>query len=184
MPAFVVDGEADELNPFVDSQNVVGEWSPRVVVCSGPIGYDDTQIKRDISNFKAALDQVDVAEAFMPVVAPASTAYNGINEYYPSEREYVFAIADALKQEYRAIYEAGIANYKARQEAKANDDAKGANNGDNKLGLGNDNANNMNPDQGDMKKGDGGNEDMSPEQKQKRAQRREDRPQKRARRSF
>jgi 5-methyltetrahydropteroyltriglutamate--homocysteine methyltransferase len=76
--------EGDEFADFY-TQNVVGEWSPRVVVCSGPIGYDDTQIKHDISNFKAALEQVDVAEAFMPVVAPASFIRDAHNEYYPSE---------------------------------------------------------------------------------------------------
>jgi 5-methyltetrahydropteroyltriglutamate--homocysteine methyltransferase len=99
--------EGDEFADFY-TQNVVGEWSPRVVVCSGPIGYDDTQIKRDISNFKAALEQVDVAEAFMPVVAPASFIRDAHNEYYPSEEAYVYATADALKQEYQAIVDAGL----------------------------------------------------------------------------
>ncbi|MEI9963979.1 MAG: hypothetical protein WDM92_04030 [Caulobacteraceae bacterium] len=49
-----------------------------------------------------------VEEAFMTVVAPASTAYDGVNEYYPTEREYVFAIADALREEYKAILDAGL----------------------------------------------------------------------------
>src|SRR5579859_3055502 len=54
----------------------------------------------------------------------------------------------------RAIYEAGIANYKARQEAKAaaNDDAKGNNAA---AGNPNDTANNMNADAADMKKANG-----------------------------
>jgi 5-methyltetrahydropteroyltriglutamate--homocysteine methyltransferase len=99
--------EGDEFADFY-TQNIVGEWSPRVVVCTGPIGYDDTQIKCDISNFKAALEQVDVAEAFMPVVAPASFIRDAHNEYYPSEEAYVYATADALKQEYQAIVDAGL----------------------------------------------------------------------------
>ena len=65
-------------------------------------------MQRDIDNFKDALQEVQVEEAFLPVVAPASTAYNGINEYYPSEKEYIYAIADALKTEYRAIVDAGL----------------------------------------------------------------------------
>jgi 5-methyltetrahydropteroyltriglutamate--homocysteine methyltransferase len=78
-------------------------------VCVGPIEYrGQAAMRRDIENFKDALAEVQVAEAFLPVVAPASTAYNGINEYYPSELEYVYAIADALKQEYQAILEAGL----------------------------------------------------------------------------
>jgi len=78
-------------------------------VCVGPVSYRGlSAMQRDITNFQDALAGVQVEEAFLPVVAPASTAYNGINEYYPSEREYVYAIADALKTEYRAIYEAGL----------------------------------------------------------------------------
>jgi 5-methyltetrahydropteroyltriglutamate--homocysteine methyltransferase len=78
-------------------------------VCVGPITYrGQPAMRRDIDNFTAALATVEVEEAFLPVVAPASTAYNGINEYYPSERAYVYAIADALKAEYQAIVEAGL----------------------------------------------------------------------------
>src|SRR5215211_3701256 len=78
-------------------------------VCVGPITYQGASaMQRDITNFKDALKDVKVEEAFLPVVAPASTAYNGINEYYPNEKEYVYAIADALRQEYRAIVDAGL----------------------------------------------------------------------------
>jgi len=78
-------------------------------VCVGPITYRDrASVERDIANLQAALAGVGVQEAFFTVVAPASTAYNGINEYYPSEREYVYAIADALKEEYRAVFDAGL----------------------------------------------------------------------------
>ena len=78
-------------------------------VCVGPITYQgDTFMRRDIDNFKTALARVQVEDAFLPVVAPASTAYNGVNEYYPSDKEYVSAIADALKKEYHAIVDAGL----------------------------------------------------------------------------
>jgi 5-methyltetrahydropteroyltriglutamate--homocysteine methyltransferase len=77
--------------------------------CTGPIKYRDRiNIERDIANLKAALPSVSVTEAFLPVVAPASTAYDAVNEYYPTEKEYVYAIADALRTEYRAIYDAGL----------------------------------------------------------------------------
>jgi 5-methyltetrahydropteroyltriglutamate--homocysteine methyltransferase len=77
--------------------------------CIGPIKYRDrTAIDRDVKNLKDALRSVKVEEAFLPVVAPASTAYDGVNEYYPSEKEFVYAIADALHEEYRAVYEAGL----------------------------------------------------------------------------
>jgi 5-methyltetrahydropteroyltriglutamate--homocysteine methyltransferase len=77
--------------------------------CIGPIKYRDRiSIDRDISNLKAALRSVNVEEAFLPVVAPASSAYDGVNEHYPTEKEYVYAIADALREEYRAIYDSGL----------------------------------------------------------------------------
>jgi 5-methyltetrahydropteroyltriglutamate--homocysteine methyltransferase len=77
--------------------------------CIGPVKYrDHVSIDRDISNLKAALRSVNVEEAFLPVVAPASSAYDGVNEHYPTEKEYVYAIADALREEYRAIYESGL----------------------------------------------------------------------------
>lgn len=99
--------ERDEFADFY-SQHIGGEWRPRIIVCSGPIGYDNTQLLRDIANFKAALSQVQVDEAFMPVVAPASFLREADNEYYPSEEAYVYAIADALRQEYQAIIDAGF----------------------------------------------------------------------------
>jgi len=77
--------------------------------CVGPIKYSDhAWINRDIQNLKDALKSVSVEEAFLPVVAPASAVFNGINEYYPTEKEYVYALAEALREEYRAIYEAGL----------------------------------------------------------------------------
>ncbi len=80
-----------------------------VQACIGAIKYGDhASIDRDIRNLKDALKSVHVEEGFLPVVAPASAVFNGINEYYPTEKEYVYAIADALREEYRAIYESGL----------------------------------------------------------------------------
>jgi 5-methyltetrahydropteroyltriglutamate--homocysteine methyltransferase len=77
--------------------------------CVGPIKYQDhTGIKRAIDNFQAALQGVAVEEAFLTAVAPASTAYDGVNEYYSSEKDYIYAIADALREEYLAIHKAGL----------------------------------------------------------------------------
>jgi 5-methyltetrahydropteroyltriglutamate--homocysteine methyltransferase len=77
--------------------------------CIGPIKYQDhASIARALANFKAALSGVKVEEAFLTAVAPASTAYDGVNEFYASDREYVYAIADALREEYRAIYDSGV----------------------------------------------------------------------------
>jgi len=77
--------------------------------CVGPIAYVDRDpISRNIENFQAALKTVSVEEGFLTAVAPASTAYDGVNEYYPSEKDYIYAIADALREEYQAIYQSGV----------------------------------------------------------------------------
>ncbi|HEV3334290.1 MAG TPA: cobalamin-independent methionine synthase II family protein [Bryobacteraceae bacterium] len=77
--------------------------------CVAPIAYRDREpICRNIENFQAALSAVSVEEGFLTAVAPASTAYDGINEYYATEKEYIYAIADALREEYLAIYNAGL----------------------------------------------------------------------------
>ncbi len=75
--------------------------------CTGPIEYDPTALERDIANLKAALEGVDVVDAFLPVVAPASV-YWLTNEHYASEEEFVFAVADALHVEYKTIVDAGL----------------------------------------------------------------------------
>jgi 5-methyltetrahydropteroyltriglutamate--homocysteine methyltransferase len=80
-----------------------------VEICNAPIKYTDRDsIKETIDNFKNALEGVKVEEAFLTAVAPASTAYDGVNEYYKTEKDYVFAIADALREEYMEIYKAGL----------------------------------------------------------------------------
>ena len=78
-------------------------------VCVGPITYTgQEELKRDIDNFKAALKSVNVAEAFMPVAAPASVIPDRKNEYYKSEEELIRAIAAAMRTEYKMIVDAGF----------------------------------------------------------------------------
>ena len=77
--------------------------------CIGPLRYrDSVAIDRSVADLLAAVKGQPVAEAFMTTVAPASTAFGGIDEYYGNERDYVFAIADALAVEYQAIHAAGF----------------------------------------------------------------------------
>jgi 5-methyltetrahydropteroyltriglutamate--homocysteine methyltransferase len=75
--------------------------------CTGPISYDGTALQRDIARLKDALATVDVTDAFLPVVAPASVYWLD-DEHYGSEEALVFAVADALREEYRGIVEAGF----------------------------------------------------------------------------
>jgi len=85
-----------------------GGGGAAIWVCTGPMTYDRAAIDRDLTNFKVALEASgkDISETFMPVVAPAS-AYWLANEYYKTDEEFVYAIADVLHEEYKAIIESG-----------------------------------------------------------------------------
>jgi 5-methyltetrahydropteroyltriglutamate--homocysteine methyltransferase len=77
-------------------------------VCTGPIAYKgEALLKRDLANFRSALEGVGVAEAFVPAIAPGMVGRDQ-NRYYPTEEAYRFALAEALKTEYRAIVDAGF----------------------------------------------------------------------------
>ena len=78
-------------------------------VCVAPIEYTGTdELNRDIGNLKAAIEGLDVTEAFLPVAAPASAIPDRKNEYYKNDEECVVALAEALRTEYRAIVDAGF----------------------------------------------------------------------------
>jgi len=78
-------------------------------VCVGPIAYTGaTAIQRDIHDLKAAMASAGVQDGFLPVVAPSSAVPIRIDEHYESDEEFIFALADALNEEYRAIVDAGL----------------------------------------------------------------------------
>jgi 5-methyltetrahydropteroyltriglutamate--homocysteine methyltransferase len=77
--------------------------------CNGPIAWRGPSfIQRDIATLRAALQDVAPTEVFMPAVSPGQIWLNFHNEYYPSEEAFVFAAAEALANEYRAIVDAGF----------------------------------------------------------------------------
>ncbi len=81
-----------------------GDWA-----CVGPVTYTGgAAIQRDIANLKAAMRGAGVEEGFLPVVAPASCFPNLIDEHYGSEEAALMGIAEALREEYRAIVDAGL----------------------------------------------------------------------------
>jgi 5-methyltetrahydropteroyltriglutamate--homocysteine methyltransferase len=76
---------------------------------TGPIKYvGHAAVQRDIANLKQALGSVAVADAFITAVSPGSMLPERDDRYYRDEEEALFAIADALREEYRAIVEAGF----------------------------------------------------------------------------
>jgi 5-methyltetrahydropteroyltriglutamate--homocysteine methyltransferase len=77
-------------------------------VCVGPLVWKDRGYETDIANFKAALSTVQVEDAFLPAPSPGIIAMRIPNEHYPTEEAYLFALADVLKDEYKAITDAGL----------------------------------------------------------------------------
>ena len=81
---------------------------PPAPICIAPIHYTGHEaINADITNFKAALTAAGVEEGFMTAVAPASASRIG-NAYYKTEEELLYACADAMREEYKAILDAGL----------------------------------------------------------------------------
>jgi 5-methyltetrahydropteroyltriglutamate--homocysteine methyltransferase len=79
------------------------------MVCTGPITYTGhAQLQRDIENLKAAAQGSNVADLFLPAVSPSSVEHWQSNQYYATQEEYLYAIAEALGEEYKLITDAGI----------------------------------------------------------------------------
>ena len=77
-------------------------------VCVGPVRYKGhAQTKADIDHLKTALAQAGIEEGFMTSVAPASFA-RGEDLHYKTEEDFVAAVADAIRDEYKAIIDAGL----------------------------------------------------------------------------
>lgn len=92
-----------------DAATGLGKRLGNRFVVNGPLAYTgQQQVGRDIENLKAAAKKANATAAFLPVVAPASALPGGKNEFYQDEESFLFALADALNAEYRAIADAGL----------------------------------------------------------------------------
>ncbi len=105
-------GDADRVGTmfFVPGERPVSKLTERVV-CDGPIkSKGPGVIGREIDAFKAAIAAAGtpVDEAFIPVLAPGWLDHFIYNEHYKTDEEYVFALADVLREEYRAVVDAGF----------------------------------------------------------------------------
>jgi 5-methyltetrahydropteroyltriglutamate--homocysteine methyltransferase len=85
------------------------EVRPRAQVCVGPITYvGQAELAEDIANLKSALQDAPAAEAFMTAISPSNLELYYENRFYPSGEEYLAALAEAMRVEYRAIVDAGL----------------------------------------------------------------------------
>src|SRR5919202_6977169 len=93
---------------FGRGRSSIGGTALQPMVCTGPITYvgrPTTEV--DIANLKAAVEGLDV-EPFLPAVAPGTIEHWLFNQHYPSDEEFLFALADAMHEEYKSITDAGL----------------------------------------------------------------------------
>ena len=82
---------------------------PVKLVCTGPVEYVGQDIvQREIANVKAAAEKQNVEEVFMTAVSPSDVEGQQPNAFYKTDEEYLFAIADAMHDEYQAIVDSGL----------------------------------------------------------------------------
>ena len=108
-PAVWLGRERIRFKDFMAKEFPRGVTGSPTDACIGPIKYTGQEsIKTALALFKDALKDAKPDEVFYTAVAPASVGYDANQEYYKSDEEYVYAIADALAEEYRAIVDAGF----------------------------------------------------------------------------
>jgi 5-methyltetrahydropteroyltriglutamate--homocysteine methyltransferase len=85
-----------------------GPGRPPRPICVAPVKYSGhTAIKSDIEHFKTALAASGISEGFMSSIGPGSACRMG-NVFYKSDEEFMFAWADVMHEEYKAIIDGGM----------------------------------------------------------------------------
>jgi 5-methyltetrahydropteroyltriglutamate--homocysteine methyltransferase len=86
-----------------------GRSRRKTPACNAPIAVRDARAAAvDVEHLAAALAASGASEAFLTAASPGVVSLFFRNEHYPSEEAYLFAIADAMRHEYRTIADAGI----------------------------------------------------------------------------
>lgn len=79
------------------------------MVCTAPIAYRGHDLlQTDLENLRTALAGLDVVGAFVPSISPSNIEDWNKNEYYKTDEEYLYAIGEAMREEYKAIVDAGF----------------------------------------------------------------------------
>jgi 5-methyltetrahydropteroyltriglutamate--homocysteine methyltransferase len=80
-----------------------------IPACNGPVELRDREaVQKDIANIKTSVQNAEPADVFMTAASPGVIATFLANDYYDTQEEYLYALADAMKPEYEAIAAAGI----------------------------------------------------------------------------
>jgi 5-methyltetrahydropteroyltriglutamate--homocysteine methyltransferase len=77
--------------------------------CTGPVAWKDfPALEADIARAKQALAGAKASEWFMTSPSPGQIARYLKNQHYPTDEAYLYALADVMAREYRAIVDAGF----------------------------------------------------------------------------
>ncbi len=86
-----------------------GRSRRKTPACNAPIAVQDPHAAQaDVDNLAAALAAAGRTDAFMSAASPGVVSLFFRNDHYPSQEAYLFAIAEAMRQEYQTIAKAGI----------------------------------------------------------------------------
>lgn len=86
----------------------LGKNATAFPTCTAPLSYTGQDaLQTDIANLKQALAASDLSEGFITALSPGSASRIG-NRYYETEEEFIWAWADVLREEYKAITDAGL----------------------------------------------------------------------------
>jgi 5-methyltetrahydropteroyltriglutamate--homocysteine methyltransferase len=86
-----------------------GRSRRKTPACNGPISVRDAEaVRTDVDNLKAALADVPAAEGFMSAASPGVVSLFFRNDHYKDHETYLHAIAEAMRDEYEAVAQAGF----------------------------------------------------------------------------
>lgn len=90
-------------------RGVMDPTPPKIRACTVPVKYHGYEaIKKDIDALKKALEGRQGVDGFIAALGPLSLGAAIHNLHYKSEHDYMFAVADAAREEYKAITDAGL----------------------------------------------------------------------------
>lgn len=92
-----------------NARQQAGSYSIKRYACTAPVRYvGQADLQRDIDNLKAALEGTGQSTAFMTAASPGVIAHFQPNQFYANTEEYILALAEAMREEYEAIVNAGF----------------------------------------------------------------------------
>jgi 5-methyltetrahydropteroyltriglutamate--homocysteine methyltransferase len=102
-----------DLAPYPEFREKMGRMTGsqefRRASCIGPIAVKDlTPLQTDIDNMLAAMKAAGVTEGFMNSASPGLVTAFQPNQFYPTHEDYVWALSDAMRQEYKMIVDSGL----------------------------------------------------------------------------